>query len=89
LTIAGGGGEVTPELLLNELRRLYPVEPQSVTASEWSPGMPKFPPGRYGQIQKFQERARRPGLFFCGDYLMGPFIEAAVTTGLRAADAIA
>jgi protoporphyrinogen oxidase len=88
LTIAGGGGEVTSELLLNELRRLYPVEPQSVTASEWSPGMPKFPPGRYGQIQKFQERTRRPGLFFCGDYLMGPFIEAAVTTGLRAAEAI-
>jgi protoporphyrinogen oxidase len=89
LTIAGGGGQVTSNQLLAELRRLYPADPQSVSAAEWSPGMPKFPAGRYGQIQKFQERSRRRGLFFCGDYLMGPFIEAAVTTGLRAAEAIA
>lgn len=89
LTIAGGGDQVTADRLLDELRRLYPVDPRSAKTAEWSPGMPKFPPGRYGQIQKFQERARLPGLFFCGDYLMGPFIEAAVTTGLRAADAIA
>jgi protoporphyrinogen oxidase len=88
LTVTGSGPAVTSELLLAELRKLYPVEPQSVTVAEWASGMPKFPPGRYRLIQDFNQRHRRPGIFFCGDYLMGPFVEAAVTTGLQAAAAI-
>jgi protoporphyrinogen oxidase len=88
LTITGGGPDVTSDRLLTDLRQLYRMEAQSVKVAEWSAGMPKFPPGRYFQIQQFQGRRRRPGLFFCGDYLMGPFVEAAVTTGLRAADAV-
>ena len=55
---------------------------------EWNWAMPKFVPGRYHEIAAFQKRQRRPGLFFCGDYLLGPFIEAAITTGLRVAEAV-
>ena len=59
-----------------------------ISTYEWKSGMPKFPPGRYRQIAAFRSRKRRPGLFFCGDYLMGPFVEAAITTGMEAAESI-
>jgi oxygen-dependent protoporphyrinogen oxidase len=85
LLVVSGGGSATAEELLADLHKLYDVGETAVTINEWTSGMPKFPPGRYRQIAAFNERARRPGLFFCGDYLMGPFIEAAVTTGLKAA----
>jgi protoporphyrinogen oxidase len=88
LTITGGGPSVTPDQLLEELGRLYPTEADSIDVMECSAGMPKFPPGRYGQIDAFQRRQRKAGLFFCGDYLLGPFVEGAITTGLRAAEAI-
>ncbi len=88
LTISGGGPNVSAADLLHDLQKLYRIEPRSVNMFEWNSGMPKFPPGRYRQIVRFQSRKRRPGLFFCGDYLMGPFIEGAITTGMRAAEAI-
>ncbi|PYS26846.1 MAG: hypothetical protein DMG11_18370, partial [Acidobacteria bacterium] len=37
----------------------------------------------------FEKRSRRPGLYFCGDYLMGPFIEGAITSGLNVAGKMA
>jgi oxygen-dependent protoporphyrinogen oxidase len=88
LSISGGGLQVQADALLEDLRRFYGVAPLSTKTREWNSGMPKFPPGRYKEIVAFQARARRPGLFFCGDYLMGPFVEAAITTGLAAGEAI-
>jgi len=88
LTITGGGFDVTADKLIDELRQLYRVQFESMEIKEWTSGMPKFPPGRYRQITEFQQRDRRPGLYFCGDYLLGPFIEGAVTTALRAAESI-
>jgi protoporphyrinogen oxidase len=88
LTISGGGPSVSAAQLLEDLLKLYPIEPEFTEAHEWKWGMPKFVPGRYRQIAAFHQRERRPGLFFCGDYLLGPFIEAAITTGLRVAEAI-
>ena len=88
LTISGGGPKAEPAELTQELHRLYSISPLQMEPFEWKQGMPKFPPGRYRQITDFQRRHRRPGLFFCGDYLLGPFIEGAITTGLQAAEAI-
>ena len=88
LTITGGGASVTADQLRENLRKLYPVDIVSSEEFEWMWGMPKFPPGRYRQIAAFQGRERRKGLHFCGDYLLGPFVEAAITTGLRAAEAV-
>ena len=88
VTIAGGGPNVTPGKLLDDFQRLYRVETNNMDVTEWASGMPKFPPGRYRHIHDFKQRTRRPGLFFCGDYLMGPFIEGAVSTGFRTAEAI-
>ncbi len=87
-TISGGGNDVTATSLLADLKTIYRADPLRAEATEWKSGMPKFPPGRYREITAFHRRQRRPGLFFCGDYLLGPLIEGAVTTGLRAADAI-
>lgn len=88
LTITGGGSDVTSAKLLEELQRLYKVDPERVETTEWISGMPKFPPGRYRRISEFRGRERKAGLFFCGDYLLGPFAEGAITTGLAVADAI-
>ncbi|HLH32689.1 MAG TPA: FAD-dependent oxidoreductase [Terriglobia bacterium] len=88
LTITGGGAEVNGAKLLSELQELYPIRTESTEITEWTSGTPKFPPGRYRRIHEFQQRQRKPGLFFCGDYLLGPCVEGAVTTGLRAANAI-
>jgi protoporphyrinogen/coproporphyrinogen III oxidase len=88
LTVSGGGERISADELLEDLRKLYSVEPEEQTIEEWKSGMPKFLPGRYEEIARFRKRERRPGLFFCGDYLLGPFLEAAVTTGINAAESL-
>jgi protoporphyrinogen oxidase len=88
MTIIGGGDGVRGEALLDGFRRIYGKSPSTVDVREWPSAMPKFPPGRFREIAGFLRRDRRPGLFFCGDYLMGPFIEAAIATGRRAAEAV-
>jgi protoporphyrinogen oxidase len=88
LTISGGGAKADSQELTQELHRLYSISPLQTEPIEWKQGMPKFPPGRYREITDFHRRHRRPGLYFCGDYLLGPFIEGAITTGLRAAESI-
>jgi protoporphyrinogen oxidase len=88
LTISGGGPKVDEAELTQVLHRLYSISPLQTEPIEWKQGMPMFPPGRYREITDFQRRHRRPGLYFCGDYLLGPFIEGAITTGLRVAETI-
>ena len=87
-TVSGGGANLTPDKLLQDLRTLYPIDAADSKTSEWTSGMPMFPPGRYRDIVEFHKRQRRRGLYFCGDYLLGPLIEGAVTTGIKAAEAI-
>jgi protoporphyrinogen oxidase len=88
LTISGGGSEVTTDQLLEDLHKLYSLQPEATESEEWTFGMPKFPAGRYREIVAFRGRKRWRGLFFCGDYLSGPLIEGAITTGLLAAEAL-
>ena len=85
ISIIGGAG-VTEEELLQDLRRIYPNISGPVQSCERNTAMPMFPPGRFREVAAFQSRERKRGLFFCGDYLMGPFIEAAISTGLRTAE---
>jgi len=89
LMVTGGGPSVDSSRLLEDLKMLYRFEPLTIESSEWVSGMPKFPPGRFQQIAEFNRRPRHRGLHFCGDYLLGPFIEGAITTGFRVAETIA
>jgi len=53
----------------------------------WDPMLPQFHRGYVRAIDAFlRRRERSPRLAFCGDYLVGPYTEAALTSGLRAAE---
>ena len=53
----------------------------------WPELVPQFYPGYIRSLAAFKSRRQRSGrLFFAGDYLAGPYTEAALTSGLRAAD---
>lgn len=52
----------------------------------WDPMLPQFHTGYVRALAAFlARRERTPRLAFCGDYLVGPYTEAALTSGLRAA----
>ncbi len=53
----------------------------------WPELVPQFYPGYIRSLAAFQQRRERSDrLFFAGDYLVGPYTEAALTSGLRAAE---
>lgn len=55
----------------------------------WDPMLPQFYPGYLPHLAHFLARHdRSPRLAFAGDYLIGPYTEAAVTSGARAAEEI-
>jgi predicted NAD/FAD-dependent oxidoreductase len=61
-----------------------------VVVHRWPALVPQFYPGYHGALRRFvRRRERTPRLFFAGDYLVGPYTEAALTSGLRAADEVA
>jgi protoporphyrinogen/coproporphyrinogen III oxidase len=88
LTISGGGARADAAQLIRDLAKVYSVNAAQTEVFDYATGMPKFPAGRYHDIAQFHRRSRRDGLFFCGDYLLGPLLEGAIATGFRAANAI-
>ena len=51
--------------------------------------MPQFHAGYLRHLRTFLGRSERtPRLAFAGDYLVGPYTEAALTSGLRAANEV-
>jgi oxygen-dependent protoporphyrinogen oxidase len=78
---------VLEQLSLTPLGRLEPLG-FSVARREWS--LPLFVPGYLSLLGRFLGRMdRSPRLAFAGDYLVGPSVEGAVTSGLRAAREVA
>jgi len=75
------------ELAKLPLRGLDRVEGHAV--HRWPALVPQFYPGYHRALARFlarEDRSRR--LFFAGDYLVGPYTEAALTSGLRAAEEV-
>jgi oxygen-dependent protoporphyrinogen oxidase len=73
------------ELSKLPMRGLDTIEGYAV--HRWPALVPQFYPGYHRSLARFLSRAERsPRLFFAGDYLIGPYTEAALTSGLRAAE---
>lgn len=72
------GGELDPRAGLRELH-----------IQRWEAALPRFRPGYLVELRKLQPWMNSPGrVRIAGDYLSGPFIEGAVTTGVVAARAL-
>jgi oxygen-dependent protoporphyrinogen oxidase len=74
---------------LDELRKL-PLrgldKTEKVVVHRWPELVPQFYHGYIRSLAEFKSRRERSDrLFFAGDYLVGPYTEAALTSGLRAA----
>lgn len=66
------------------LRGLDMIE--NVVVHRWPELVPQFYAGYIRSLAAFKDRsARSSRVFFAGDYLVGPYTEAALTSGLRAA----
>jgi oxygen-dependent protoporphyrinogen oxidase len=76
------------ELAKLPLRGLDRVEGHAI--HRWQELVPQFYPGYIRSLAAFNSRSQRSKrLFFAGDYLVGPYTEAALTSGLRAAEEMA
>lgn len=81
--------EAVREALMGELRKL-PLQRletvEEIVVHRWPSLVPQFYPGYHRALRRFlRRREPSPRLFFAGDYLVGPYTEAALTSGLRAA----
>jgi oxygen-dependent protoporphyrinogen oxidase len=75
------------ELAKLPLRGLDRVEGHVV--HRWPALVPQFYPGYHRALARFLGREdRSERVFFAGDYLVGPYTEAALTSGLRAAEEV-
>ncbi|CAG0949572.1 protoporphyrinogen/coproporphyrinogen III oxidase [Myxococcaceae bacterium] len=76
-------GHVLDELARTPVGRL---EPHGTAVHRWDPMLPQFRAGYLPRLAAFlARRERSPRLAFAGDYLVGPYTECALTSGLRAA----
>jgi len=67
--------------------RLAPI---GSAVHRWDPMLPQFHTGYLPQLAAFlARRDRSPRVAFAGDYLIGPYTEMALTSGMRAATEIA
>lgn len=76
------------DLVLDSLARtpVGRLEPVDAVVHRWDPMLPQFGVGYTRALASFLGRTdRSPRLAFAGDYLVGPYTEAAATSGLRAA----
>jgi len=74
---------VLDNLTRTSIGRLQPID---AAVHRWDPMLPQFYAGYLRHLAAFLSRSQRsPRLAFAGDYLVGPYTEAALTSGTRAA----
>jgi oxygen-dependent protoporphyrinogen oxidase len=63
------------------------AEPEFRRIQRWDLALPRFDVGHFRRLRAFAAGAIEPGrIVFAGDYLVGPYVEGAVVSGMRAAD---
>jgi oxygen-dependent protoporphyrinogen oxidase len=90
--LAGASDAEIVERVLANLARtpIGRLAPRDAFVHRWDPMLPQFRAGYLPRLRAFLARTdRSPRLAFAGDYLVGPYTEAALTSGLRAATEIA
>lgn len=82
--------EKVVEYFISELARtpVGRLEPFDTAVIRWRPMLPMFYRGYVRRLRDFERRRPTEGLDFAGDYLVGPYTEAALASGLRAAQRI-
>lgn len=83
--------EAVIECVLDALARtpIGRLAPREGVVHRWDPMLPQFHAGYLRHLRAFLDRKERsPRLAFAGDYLVGPYTEAALTSGMRAANEI-
>jgi oxygen-dependent protoporphyrinogen oxidase len=80
-------GDIVDLVLANLARTpIGRLVPSAAVVHRWEPMLPQFRVGYLRALAAFLgRRDRSPRLAFAGDYLVGPYTEAALTSGLRAA----
>lgn len=79
------------DLLVADLQRISPIytlanDEQFYRVYRWPQALPEFDVGHFKRLKAFAGGEIETGcLVFAGDYLGGPFIEGAITSGLEAA----
>jgi oxygen-dependent protoporphyrinogen oxidase len=89
--LAGASDEAIVACVLENLARtpIGRLVPRDAFVHRWDPMLPQFRAGYLPRLRSFLARTdRSPRLAFAGDYLVGPYTEAALTSGLRAATEI-
>ena len=79
------------QLVLDTLARtpIGRLTPVNAVVHRWDPMLPQFRTGYLHHLAAFRRRANpTPRLAFAGDYLIGPYTEAALTSGVQAAQEI-
>lgn len=88
----GAPDSVVVERVLDQLLRapIGPLAPAQAVVHRWPRMLPRQRTGSLVRLGAFLRRSdRSPRLAFAGDYLIGPSVEAAVTSGMRAASELA
>lgn len=71
---------------LRLMPQLDPAAVEPYDLQRWTEAMPKFSCDHIARVRDFQTRGQgEAGLYLCGDYLNGPWLEGACRTGQQAA----
>lgn len=75
--------DLVSSLAEKELQKFFTNIKFISTLAVWKESIPQFKPGYFNKLAKFIANSQKETqIFYCGDYLFGPYIEASVKSGL-------